>query len=164
MFSYSGRAPTSDSSDDDVVEVRSAAEGYAAAAETSFNALTEESYPDQFDQDNSSNNSLDVDDEGAGGSLDARAAYTAPAAVGPRGTGTGTGTGTGSAGQKRGWDHYWNAEKERRAKKVALLLAVPFVSQLPAGVFLYWTTNSCFSISQSLLLRNPRFRKLIKVD
>jgi hypothetical protein len=46
----------------------------------------------------------------------------------------------------------------------ALLLAVPFVSQLPAGVFLYWTTNSCFSISQSLLLRNPRFRKLIKVD
>lgn len=45
----------------------------------------------------------------------------------------------------------------------ALLLAVPFVSQLPAGVFLYWTTNSCFSISQSLLLRNEQFRKLIKV-
>jgi len=45
----------------------------------------------------------------------------------------------------------------------ALLVAIPFVSQLPAGVFLYWTTNSCFSISQSLLLRNERFRQLIKV-
>jgi len=43
----------------------------------------------------------------------------------------------------------------------ALLLSVPFITQLPAGVFMYWIPNSCFSISQSMLLRNPKFRSKI---
>lgn len=45
-----------------------------------------------------------------------------------------------------------------------LLLSVPFITQLPAGVFMYWIPNSCFSITQSMLLRNPKFRGLLGIS
>jgi YidC/Oxa1 family membrane protein insertase len=43
-----------------------------------------------------------------------------------------------------------------------LILSLPFVLELPVGVFCYWIPSSTFMIAQSLLLRhNPAFRKLL---
>ena len=44
-----------------------------------------------------------------------------------------------------------------------LLLSIPFISTLPAGVFMYWLPNSIFSISQTLILRNPTVRKVLNI-
>ena len=43
------------------------------------------------------------------------------------------------------------------------LLSIPFVIQLPSGIFFYWIPSSMFAITQSLLLRNPNFQKLINI-
>jgi YidC/Oxa1 family membrane protein insertase len=43
-----------------------------------------------------------------------------------------------------------------------LILSLPFILELPVGVFCYWIPSSTFMIAQSLLLRhNPAFRKLL---
>lgn len=44
-----------------------------------------------------------------------------------------------------------------------LLLSVPMVANLPAGVFCYWIPSSIFGIGQSLLLRNATVQRLIKL-
>ena len=51
----------------------------------------------------------------------------------------------------------------KEAILTSLLLSLPIVASLPAGVFMYWIPNSCYSITQTYLLRNPTFRKLIRV-
>jgi YidC/Oxa1 family membrane protein insertase len=37
-----------------------------------------------------------------------------------------------------------------------LVLSMPFVAQLPAGVFMYWIPSSLFSIAQGIILRSGR--------
>lgn len=43
------------------------------------------------------------------------------------------------------------------------LLSVPFVIQLPTGIFFYWIPSSMFAITQSMLLRNTRFQRLMNL-
>ena len=44
-----------------------------------------------------------------------------------------------------------------------LLVSIPIVSSLPAGVFFYWIPSSLFGIGQTLLLRNAQFLKLVRI-
>jgi YidC/Oxa1 family membrane protein insertase len=44
-----------------------------------------------------------------------------------------------------------------------LIFSIPLVIPLPAGIFCYWIPSGMFSISQTLLLRNPAFRKFLKL-
>ena len=43
------------------------------------------------------------------------------------------------------------------------LLSIPFVIQLPSGIFFYWIPSSMFAITQSLLLRNDTFQKIMNI-
>jgi len=43
------------------------------------------------------------------------------------------------------------------------LLSIPLVIQLPSGIFFYWIPSSMFAITQSLLLREPAFQKLMNI-
>ena len=52
----------------------------------------------------------------------------------------------------------------KEAVLTSLLLSLPVVASLPAGVFMYWIPNSCYSMLQTYLLRNQSFRKLIRVQ
>jgi membrane protein insertase Oxa1/YidC/SpoIIIJ len=44
-----------------------------------------------------------------------------------------------------------------------ILLSLPAVTSLPSGVFCYWIPSSLFGISQSILLRNPKFQELFRI-
>jgi YidC/Oxa1 family membrane protein insertase len=44
-----------------------------------------------------------------------------------------------------------------------LILSLPLLCGVPAGVFVYWIPNSCFSIFQTLALRNPQMMKLLRL-
>ena len=44
-----------------------------------------------------------------------------------------------------------------------LIISIPVVSALPAGVFFYWIPSSMFGIFQTYLLRNPHFLRLIRI-
>ena len=43
------------------------------------------------------------------------------------------------------------------------LLSIPLVIQLPSGIFFYWIPSSIFAITQSLLLRNDKFQKIMNI-
>mmetsp|Transcript_25572 Transcript_25572/g.33449 ORF Transcript_25572/g.33449 Transcript_25572/m.33449 type:complete len:304 (-) Transcript_25572:270-1181(-) len=45
--------------------------------------------------------------------------------------------------------------------QVYLILSVPFVMQLPAGVFMYWIPSSLFGTCQIILLKNNSFRSVV---
>lgn len=44
-----------------------------------------------------------------------------------------------------------------------LILSLPFVATLPAGVFCYWIPSSMFTAVQILMLRDPKFNKFLKM-
>eukprot|EP01038_Epipyxis_sp_PR26KG_P006278 gene6278-8645_t len=44
-----------------------------------------------------------------------------------------------------------------------LILSLPFVAQLPAGVFCYWIPSSLFAMGQTALLRNVSVLKFLKI-
>ena len=48
---------------------------------------------------------------------------------------------------------------------VSLMLigAAPFVVILPSGVFMYWITSSTWGLLQGTALRNPAFRRAIRM-
>lgn len=45
-----------------------------------------------------------------------------------------------------------------------MLLGIPLISGLPAGVFFYWIPSSLFSISQTALVRSDRFQRLVGIS
>jgi YidC/Oxa1 family membrane protein insertase len=44
-----------------------------------------------------------------------------------------------------------------------MLISMPFISSLPAGVFCYWIPSSAFGIAQSAALKNARFQKFFGI-
>eukprot|EP01032_Pedospumella_encystans_P013618 gene13618-15668_t len=44
-----------------------------------------------------------------------------------------------------------------------IILFLPFVTQLPAGVFCYWIPSSIFAITQSQILKGPYAQKLFNI-
>lgn len=44
-----------------------------------------------------------------------------------------------------------------------VLLSLPFVAVLPAGVFCYWIPSSLFAIGQTQVLKSPAMLKLLKI-
>lgn len=47
--------------------------------------------------------------------------------------------------------------------QTVILLSLPMVTQLPAGVFCYWIPSSCFAIAQSIALKNPAFQRFFRL-
>lgn len=44
-----------------------------------------------------------------------------------------------------------------------VLLSLPFVAVLPAGVFCYWIPSSLFAIGQTQVMKSPAMLKLLKI-
>jgi YidC/Oxa1 family membrane protein insertase len=51
----------------------------------------------------------------------------------------------------------------RDALQTIVMLSLPMVTQLPAGVFCYWIPSSCYGIAQSQMLKSPKFQKIFGI-
>lgn len=51
----------------------------------------------------------------------------------------------------------------RSMMRAVMLLAIPFSSQLPSAVFVYWTTTNVLSLFQVVLLNHPVCRRLLNI-
>lgn len=50
------------------------------------------------------------------------------------------------------------------ALQCLLIVGIPLVSYLPAGIFCYWIPSNLFGISQLMLTRSDRFRSFMGID